>query len=366
MGRLQSVLVIMAGLALAACAEPDPVVLAVANGGPPIEGATLAIEEAEAAGFSIPFDTLLRKEIGTTAAPAVNVAQELVGTPHLIGVLGHSNSAASVTAAPIYNQARVVQLASHSTARIYSEAGEYSFRMVPPDDQQGRLIADHLASELAGRRTALVYVNDEYGRSLRASFLDALPPDAVELVIDAPYVEEAGRGMIRRTLTALDDARPEVLVWLGRADHLALYLPRIRERLGPIPIIGGDGLIPAETFPNQDGMWTDVRFVRLVDLAATPATRAFVDRFRARFGHDPDDAAALSYDAMSLFLAALDDGVRTGPGLRDYLRALGRTRPVYHGVTGPIRFDEDGDVDRDYALARISASTGAPADEGGG
>lgn len=341
-------------IAATACA-PEPVAIGIANGALPMQGAMLAVEDAYAAGFDVPLDTVFEPERNTRATPAVEAAERIVSTPGMVAVLGHSNSAASLTAAPIYNRASVVQLASHSTAEVYSEAGPFSFRMVPPDGQQGRLIADFLAAELPGARVALAYVNDDYGRSLRAAVLDALPPGTVEIVLDAPHVEMADSGMVHRTVLAIVDASPDVVLWLSRAEQLVDYIPGIRDGLGAVPIVGGDGLIPAARYTGPPGRWDDIHFVRLVDLDARPETRRFRERFRARFGVDPDDAAALAYDGTALLLTALRDGVRTGDEMRRYLESLGRDRPPYQGITGPVSFDAEGDAHRDFVLRSTSA-----------
>jgi len=42
-----------------------------------------------------------------------------------------------------------------------------------------------------------------------------------------------------------------------------------------------------------------------------------------------------------------------GEELRDVLRSLGRDRPRFEGVTGPVEFDENGDIDRPYVVEVI-------------
>ena len=49
----------------------------------------------------------------------------------------------------------------------------------------------------------------------------------------------------------------------------------------------------------------------------------------------------MSYDALMLVAHAVREvGARRGV-IRDYLLSLGRTRPPYQGVTGPITFTPD-------------------------
>jgi branched-chain amino acid transport system substrate-binding protein len=346
--------------ALTTACSPEPVTLGIAMGSATAVGAHMALEDARAAGFDVPLDTVVIYEANNLAGPAVRTADTLVSEAGLVAVVGHSNSAASLTAAPIYNQAQVVQVAPHSTAELYSEAGPYSFRMVPPDGQQGRVLARFLEREFAGRRVAVSYVNDDYGRGLRASVLEALHPGAVEVVADLPHITIAPAEMVRNTVLGLVDARPDVILWLGRIHQLVHYLPEIREALGRIPVVGGDALNPVEALPDPDRLYPPMHFVRLLDLNARPETRRFAERYRERAGQDPADAAALTYDAVSVLLAGIRAGARSGDELRTYLASLGRDRPAYPGITGPVRFDEHGNADRSYVMGHLTLDGGAP------
>jgi len=65
-------------------------------------------------------------------------------------------------------------------------------------------------------------------------------------------------------------------------------------------------------------------------------SRAFVARFRRVVGRDPQSTDAMSHDALLLAATAIRTAGASRRGVRDYLRALGRSRPPFAGVTGPI------------------------------
>jgi branched-chain amino acid transport system substrate-binding protein len=62
-------------------------------------------------------------------------------------VVGHVTSGSSLAVSQLYNDAQVVQLSPTATSVLYSQAGPFSYRMVPPDDAQGRFLADVLARD---------------------------------------------------------------------------------------------------------------------------------------------------------------------------------------------------------------------------
>lgn len=338
-------------LCWAGCGQQEPIVIGVAMGSGECAGARLAFEDALAAGLT-DVDTLFIPASNNLAAPALDAAERFVATAGLVAVVGHSNSAASISASQIYNDHRTVQLAPHSTARLYSDAGAYSFRLVQADDRQGAFLADRLREAHPGARLALLHVNDDYGRGLRAALLEALRPADALLVLDLPHLEAADSAAVARLSAATVAARPDVIVWLGRPNVLALALPLLRDGLGDVPVYGGDA-VEGALASGIDEHWHGVHYVALVDMAAGGRLADFVQRWTARWHREPTSPEALSYDAMAVLLAAAADGARTGPQIRAWLADLGKGRAAFEGITGPVTFDEHGNMARPYVLRRF-------------
>ena len=67
-----------------------------------------------------------------------------------------------------------------------------------------------------------------------------------------------------------------------------------------------------------------------------PIAQRFIMNYRERFGQEPDDVAALTFDSFGLlFEAARDQGKVDSTSLRDGLASI----QSYHGVTGSFQFD---------------------------
>ena len=350
-------------LILASGCDSDPVpILGAAAGEDFLDGIRLALaDDEEEFGPLPPLDTLLVLQGSARAASALEKAQDLVEAPGLLAVIGHASSPASLASSQIYNRAGVVQIAPTSTAPLYSQAGAFSFRMVPSDHHQGRFLAHALPRFLPeGGSVAVLYVNDDYGRGLRESFLQALDRDLYEPLLDLPHTEgEIGGLDVAHHMGALESARPDMVAWLGRVPGLAALLPGLRERVGPVPVLGGDGVARADLLTERGPEWAGVHYADFVDVDGTPEIRELRERFRARFGADAGSSELFSYDAARMVVAAVREGVRTPEELRDYLLSLGRERPPFSGVTGPIQFDEVGDPETSYVL-RILEPRPAP------
>lgn len=342
---------------MAACdpASEEPVVLTVAAGSSFLDGARLALEDGLAAGPIPGLDTILIPEPTNRSDVALMHAQDLATIPGLSAVIGHGSSTPSLAASQVYNDHEIVQIAPTSTTPVYSEAGPFSFRMVPSDVWQGRFLADVVTEAFPdGARLAVFYVNDDYGRGLRAEFLDRLDTRRHRVVVDIPHLEgDVREADIDNGIAAAVEAAPDVVVWLSRGTALRSFLPDLRRALGDIRIYGGDAIGIQTPADDEIELWKGIHYSDFIDPGATPELREFSERIRERTGRSATTSEILTYDAMALLLAALRDGKRTGPEIRDWLDGLGRERPPFQGITGALSFDDNGDVARSYVLRVI-------------
>lgn len=357
----------MVGTLFTACVEPKPLpLIGTVLGGTYRNAVRLAYADDIAANGGIVADTLFRSEPNVLAATSIGTASELVGHGALVAVIGHTHSSASLAVAQLYNDAKVVQLAPTTTAELYSEAGPFSFRMVPSDAAQGPAIANAIAARFPEEtRVALLYVNDDYGRGLRESVRRALDTTRYPVVTDLPHLDGEGRGTsVLGDVGPVIAAQPDVIVWLGRPTTLHTVLPIIRAKLGAVPVFASDAATAWVVGGNADGVLTDVEYLDFIDMDASAKAREVSARYFARFKEHPGAGEILAYDAMRLLLRAIRDGARSGDDIRQWLDARGRSAPAFEGVTGPLRFSVDGDVERPFVIKRIPAPAAAPHDSG--
>ncbi len=354
------VLIFTSLLGLPACGEANSKVLAVAATGTFLDAARIAVADELELGPISGFDTILVEEVSNRSGPALEIARDLVEVPGLLAVVGHSNSTASLAASQFYNRRGVVQIAPTSTAPIYSDAGAFSFRMVPPDDVQARSLVRNLEEALPpGSRTAVLYVNDDYGRALRAAVLKELDTEAFPVVVDLPHAEgEVEEVDVGHIVEALGAAEVDVVLWLARTPALNLLLPVLREAKGDVPVFGGDAISRVWFVSGRGSWWEGVRYLDFVDMDATEELRSFSERFRAIHGVPAGGAEALTYDAVRLLLATVREGADSGEAVREYLMSLGRGRDPFPGITGPLVFSEAGDAEREYVMLAIGPEEG--------
>lgn len=293
------------------------------------------------------------------AVQAIEQANRFVADPSVVAVVGHANSAASLAASQIYNAAGLVQIAPTTTAPVYSNAGPFSFRLVPSDTLQAaylRTVRRHHWPD--AKRIAVVHVNDDYGRGL----FRTLRPDLDNVVFEGMYADGADSADLALLHDGITGSRADLLIWLGRPTSLGLLLPRLRTAMPDMTIVCTDACDSPIVYENPGGVYTGLYFVRFTNpTAPDSALRAFQQRFREETGVVATSEALLTYDAVSLVRAALRDGARTREEVRRYLESLGDDRPPFQGLTGRIKFDGSGGFIRSYMLAEVRPDSVADA-----
>jgi branched-chain amino acid transport system substrate-binding protein len=333
---------ILAATAAGACRRAPPRAVAIGYAFPnrPTDVVPLAEQVIEAANTPRLTIHIVRDSTHEEDAPDVEVkrAELLVGIPGVVGVVGHSSSRGSLAAAPVYNEARIVQLTPTSTSRLLWSAGPWTLNLAPNDSVQGALIGQFVAERLRARRVTVFFVNDEYGLDLRDGVAADLQRRGV--AIGDRVSMDLGSDFATLVRASLARSTPDVVVAAGRQLETGTIARLLREYRVPRAVVAGDGALSLPQLleyagPAGDSIYA-VAFWAADD--TNPRSRAFVEDYRRMFGGTPQSFDAMTYDALLLLATAIRAVGPEPSAVRGFLQDLGRGRPPYPGVTGPITF----------------------------
>jgi branched-chain amino acid transport system substrate-binding protein len=345
-GALLAAVVLLGG-----CGKNDGAVVRIGVAGsfsdpiglPMRQAAELAAEEINAAGgINGKHLELVIRDDYSDPDSAVFVASDLYNS-NVSAVVGHLFSGMTLAAAPVYNGGDdpVVAISPSSSSPEITGAGNYTFRVCPSDLAHGTELAHWVRDRLHLTRGAVMYLNDEYGRGIRQTFvseftrlggeLEAVDPYLGEQPEVGPYLDRLARGR-----------PPEFLVVAGNRSEAEEILRQARKRGLAMPVLGGDGLEGIqEAGALAEGVYLSSPYFPSIPSAAN---RRFVEAFRRKYSAPPNQPAAGTYDAVYLLRDVI---ARAGTGRDDIRRALagvGSVTPPFEGVTGTVAFDANGDV----------------------
>jgi branched-chain amino acid transport system substrate-binding protein len=274
---------------------------------------------------------------------AVFVANDLYQSG-VSAVVGHLFSGMTLAAAPVYNGGSdpVVAISPSSSSPEVTTAGDFTFRICPSDLAHGAVLAHWVRDQLHLRRGAVLYLNDQYGRGIRQTFVREFSLLGGELASIDPYLGD--RPDVTPYLERMVRERPEFLVVAGNKGEAEAILRQARARGLSIPVLGGDGLEGIqEAGALAEGVYLSSAYFPSIP---TQANRRFVAAFQRKYPQagEPNQPAAATYDAIYLLRDVIARVGTDRATIRRALAGVGSATTPFEGVTGTVAFDTAGDV----------------------
>jgi ABC-type branched-subunit amino acid transport system substrate-binding protein len=315
-----------------------------------LNGATLAIEEANASGGygGKPFKLMLHNDSAIWGA-ASNEVVKMVYDEKVWAMFGSISGDTTHIALRVTLKAETPLVISAATDPTIPETSiPWSFTDIQDDREQGYTLARHIYDELGLKRIAILRVNDRYGRFGVPKFRDASRRLGHPVVIEQKF--RPGDTDFRHQLQVIEDSRVDGIVLWTDIGPAAMILQQMQELgmkqrvFGSHRTIGGELVKLAGTaaegfeavFP-YDPTRTDHRWLD------------FNARYEARFHEKPDQFASLAYDAMQILLDAICRAGLNRGRIRDALTGV----ESYKGVTGDMVFDPNCKNIAPLFLARV-------------
>jgi len=279
---------------------------------------------------------------------AASIALRIVSDPGIVGVLGHFSSGVSMTAAPTYQEHKVVQISPTASHPGFSGIGDFIFRNNTVINAEIELILDVAAASNLDR-IGVVAIMTDWGHTAGNI--------AADLVRSHPRLTLVAH---EEVLETSDDHRPAIAnLASSNADAIiavgmySLYGPLARQYREVNPNVQLFGMSNAYTRQiielggaAVEGLIAPVSFF---SESEDPEVRAFVEEFTKRFGNAPSALAAQAFDSMGIFL----EGIKAA-GSMDRLAIRNAIQNItYPGVTGLTRFDANGDADKVFQTIAV-------------
>jgi branched-chain amino acid transport system substrate-binding protein len=291
------------------------------------------------------------------ADQSASSAQKLITQKKVLAIVGPNASRYVLPAAEIAETSKVVLITPWSTApkaTLDSKTGapkKYVFRPCFIDPFQGRVLAKFTLENLKLKRAAVLYdVASEYNKGIAEIFKEVYEQNGGKVVAFETYTTNDKD--FSSQLTKIKKAAPQIIFLPNYYSEVPLQIQQAK-RLGiKVPFIGSDSWGSEELVKLCGNDCNDYYFsTHYAADAATPATKKFIESYKAKYGNTPDDVAALTYDAFGLLLQALKT---TGKNDRQALRDALAKIPQFDGVTGSMQFKEgSGDPIKSAVILKI-------------
>ena len=274
-----------------------------------LNGATLAAEEINAAGYKIGDHPLLVKIEASDDRGEVPLAKQQAqafvdsGVSAIIGPVNTPQAAAVI---PVVAAKGIAQMITATGASLVGLGSGNVLRLLANDDKQGRAMASFANEISPNKRIATLTEKSDYGRGLLQTFDAALKDKSLEPVLAV----ELGDGPLPTDLASrLQAAKVDVIALFAREPQLNALLDAMEAGgLADVVVLGTNVVRNKSVAKRPVHVKALYATATAIDASEFPEGKAFLERFRHRFGSDPVWGAQISYDAVY----ALADAARQG------------------------------------------------------
>ncbi len=326
------------------------------SGRPSIEGAELAVREAnEAGGIELGgvahTVNLIVKEYEDRPDSATSVARALVNQSRIDVLVGPQFSRHAIPVSIVAEDSEIPMVSPMSSRPATTAGRRFVFRLAALDEVHGRVMGEFAAGELGARRAAVLYdISTDYSRSLAEAFRKAFERAGGNVVAFESFARDEPLDY-RERLGTIAAANPDVLFLPNDSERSQAQIVQARKAGLRATLLGGDtwDLEIFRGLPESDGSYVAHQWHPDLD---TPAARRFRELFERTHGKPPKVTAAMTYDAVTLVLSVIQKrGSLDSMEIRDGLAAA----RDFTGATGTIHFANGPDPERSVVIARISS-----------
>jgi len=306
-------------------------------------GYDLALEALKEKNWQYTIDLLVEdsKFDPATAVRAYQQLRNARGVTLYAGITGSKNAVA-VCAASTGDHVLILDPLS-SAPSLTEKCGPNYFRIMPSDALAGKYDVEW-ARERGLKKLAIVHVLDDWGDSYSEQISRFLKTKGITPVL----VEGVNPGErdYSAVVAKIQEADPDGLFLLLYGSDAAGFMQQLRTKNRKVQVFGSDNLSTDE-FLAAGPEVVEGTLIVLPAPVQGPAYESLKRAYDARYGKNPPEGVEFdvnvtkSYDALMLMAQAIETVGPHPSEVRKYLVQL----KDYPSVSGPISFDEKGDLE---------------------
>ena len=308
-------------------------------------GFELALEEVNNSQLGDVQFKFITEDDQSTVEGAVEAYNKLIHQAGVPVIFGPTTSGQAEAAFPIAQQNEVVAFSSSSNASGLSALGNFLFRAGLTTDilLPSGVRATH--AKLGYQQVAIIYdETDSYSIDSYEKFRDTLTEIGVEIPITETFqsteISQNDKPNFSAQLTRIKEANPEAIFIAAQLPEQTEILIQGRQLGIPTAVSFITSLINDVENAGAAAEGA-ISFAGWISTADTPGNQAFVQKYRATYGSEPNAWTAQSYAAVYILAAAIAETQSTDPtAIRE---ALANTKN-FDTVLGAFSFNTVGDA----------------------
>ena len=282
---------------------------------------------------------------------AASIAQKIVSEGDIAGVIGHFASGVCMTAAPVYQENKIIEISPSSSHPDYSGIGDYIFRNNTVINVEAAAGLDIAVNDLGKKNIGIISIKTDWGTNTAAivkELIDGMADTGAKVVAHEEVME--GSDDYSPAIAKLDAAGADVLICVSMYSTLAPVAKQYKQVNPDIAIVGFSNAYSQQLLELGGDAVEGVCFpVIFFAGSEDPTVKNYVDAYTAKYGAAPSALTSQAYDSVGMLLTAIEAaGTTDSAAVRDELAKID-----YPGVTGETTFNDIGDVQKSFVKVTV-------------
>ena len=284
----------------------------------------------------------------TTNPGAVLAFSRLASQPDIAAFIGPIRSTQVNAMAPDVLKTGKPMLFGGTDPTLTQQGNPWLFRCRPNDSYSAKVIAEFGVGELKKQKWAVVFSTDAFGTNGSKALEAALKEKGITPVLMQGYTNQASD--YTAVVLAVRQSGADVLgSYFTFESDLGIFARQLRQLGVAIPWVGSPSIVNTTALNLAGRALFGTYGVADYAVDATPASKAFGDKYLALYKALPDNQSSYAFDAVNLIARAVTDA--GGTDSEKMRAALAGIRGLA-GAEGEYNFDDKGDGLRGYNVVR--------------
>jgi branched-chain amino acid transport system substrate-binding protein len=269
---------------------------------------------------------------------AVTIANKFINIDKVDFVVGFACSSATLSAAPLYERAKIPVIVTCASSPKIAAAGDYIFRTFPGDLHAARRLYRHVH----GKHNSLGILSEEtdYAQDFKNAFLEENCGKEKPLtVIEENYLPDTVD--FKALLLKLRSKAPDGLFINTQAEGAFAVIVKQLKELDWNTTVYGAYFPGSPSFLSEAGGAAEgIEFVDTpsLDFLLVPEGKAVLEEYSSRYPkmRSVEAVFATTFEALRV----LDQALLSGQDTRQFIY-----QSKFRGIFGPYSFDADGEIE---------------------
>ncbi len=314
-----------------------------------INGAKMALEEINAAGGVLGRPLELTVEDNQSTNPgSVLAVSKLTSSGNMTALIGSVRSTQIQAVAPTVLKVGLPMIIGGTDYGLTHTNNPWIFRARPNDGYSAKVIADYGVNTLKLKKWAIVHSTDAFGNGGKNNLVEALKALGVTPVLVQGFTSNS-QDFTPIVLAIKQSGADVVSSYIANSTDVGIFAKQLRQLGGNVAWVGSPSMSTDTAMKLAGDALNGTYSIADYAVASSPETKAYADKYKAKYKIEADLYSAWAYDAIQLLALAIKNANSTKPD--DIKKALHAIKG-YKGVEGTYSFDKNGDGLHGYNIVK--------------